>query len=540
MKPKLTKIGIAIASAIIICGLILSKNNSTTYYSQDNNPCRIIINFNTDFVSNENLILEVDALKSKKMRTALHSKVVKAVFTSRYLDGKLKPEFKDSDDGGWYLIESNNRKQAKELIALLQHHDGIKEIYLEESVLIKAASQTNSSSANFPFTNQWHLTRSQGINVEDAWTINTGRSDVIIAVLDGGVDYTHPNLDPGDRSRVIAGWDFGDNDNDPMDDLPNNHLDSYANHGTHVAGIIGAFPTATNPISGVMQNVKIMPLKMVGSGGISIKLPFVDINTTTWDFSTTAFPSDVANSIDFAVNNGARVINLSYSFSAIGFLINDVILRIPLLHTAIRNAYNQNVVIVAAMGNQYLSGNPIRYPAAFHQVIAVGASTTSKTRAPFSNTGPHISISAPGENIRSTVRGGGVESWQGTSMAAPVVSGVAGLIISQGLDRGFNLTNDDVRRIMEITADKVGGADFTNETGHGIVNAYNALKLLDIPNVLIHGFAPARNLTLRHSNERIVLTGNVAGVAAAMYSADWYLISERVTFPTPFMDTPKV
>jgi len=98
------------------------------------------------------------------------------------------------------------------------------------------------------------LTANQGINVENAWAINTGRTDVILAVLDGSVDYTHPNLDTSNRSRVIAGYDFGSGDNDPMDDLPNTP-DNYAEHGTHIADIIGANPTtAINYISGVMQN----------------------------------------------------------------------------------------------------------------------------------------------------------------------------------------------------------------------------------------------------------------------------------------------
>jgi len=539
MKTKFTKIAFVIISTIVVCGLVIQSLKQLQQNFSDY-PYRIVINFDTDMVPNKSLILAIESLKSDKLRNVLHSKIVRAVFTSRYLDGKLRPEFMQCKDGGLFLIESNNRNNAMELIALLQHYEAIKEIYLEERILMKPATEAYNVSANFPFANQWHLTRAQGINVEDAWGINRGRSDVIVAVLDGGVDYRHPNLDPGDRSRVIAGWDFGDNDSDPMDDLPDFHPLSFANHGTHVAGIIGAFPTATNQISGVMQNVSIMPLKMVRSGAISAEFPFVDIDRFTWDFSTTAFPSDVANSIDFAVNNGARVINLSYGFSVRGAFLNDIILRVPLLHTAIRNAHNRNVLVVASMGNSYQEGNPVNFPAAFHEVMAVGNTTSARTRSTSSSTGPHISISAPGTNIISTSRGGGTRPLSGTSMSAPVVAGVAGLVISQGLDRGFNLTNEDVRRIMEITADRAGGADFTNEFGHGIVNAYNALRLLDEPNMVFHWEARARNLTRDFSNERFVLLNNTNGVAAATYFADWYWASERVTFPVPFMETPTI
>jgi len=537
MKSKFTKIAFVIISAVVICGLVAQSLKQPQQNSADYSY-RVIINFDTDMIPNKNLVLAIESLKSDKLRNVLHSKIVRAVFTSRYLDGKLKPEFKQCEDGGWFLIESNNRNNAMELIALLQHYEAIKAIYLEERILMKPASEIHNAPANFPFANQWHLTRGQGINAEDAWRINRGRSDVIIAVLDGGVDYRHPNLDPGDRSRVIAGWDFGSNDSSPMDDLPANP-GSFADHGTHIAGIIGAFPTATNQISGVMQNVSIMPLKMVRSGGVSVMVPFTRI-TATWDFSTTAFPSDVANSIDFAVNNGARVINLSYGFSAIGFAINEVILRIPLLHTAIRNAHNRNVLVVASMGNSYQDGNPVNFPAVFHEVMAVGNTTMARARSASSSTGPHISISAPGTFIYSTSRGGGTRLASGTSMSAPVVAGVAGLIISQGLDRGFNLTNDDVRRIMEITADRAGGADFTNEFGHGIVNAYNALRLLEEPNMVFHWEARARNPIRDHSNKTLILSGGVGGLAAGAYIAHWYWVSERVTFPTPFMETPTV
>ncbi|MCX6238374.1 MAG: S8 family serine peptidase, partial [Bacteroidia bacterium] len=169
------------------------------------------------------------------------------------------------------------------------------------------------------------------------------------------------------------------------------------------------------------------------------------------DFTALAFPSDVADAIDYAVNNGAHVINLSYGFYGIGGLLNDVILRVPLLYQAILNAYNHNVVVVAAMGNEYNQGNPIEFPAFFRIVIAVGATTNSNppSRVSFSSTGSHICVSAPGDGILSTVRGGGTGQMSGTSMAAPIVSGVAGLIISQGLDRNFNLTNDDVRHIRK-------------------------------------------------------------------------------------------
>ncbi len=384
------------------------------------------------------------------------------------------------------------------MIANLKKEKGVTYAYIERPIPIRPCiAPTNSL-----YSTQWHLNSNSSpladINAEQAWNINTGRNDVIIAVCDGGIDYTHPDLDPGTRSRVIAGYDFGSNDNDPMDDLQD-APGSYGGHGTHIAGIIGAIPNNGQGVSGVMWNCKIMPVKMVGGGSLTIAYPFGSWN---WDFSTTAFPSDVADAIDYAVNNGSHVINLSYGFPDMGVDINQVILRVPLLHEAILNAYNNNVVVVAAMGNDYNDGNPRQYPAAFPDVIAVGNTNNSNPPSRYysSSTGSHICVSAPGHAIISTTRGGGTEPKTGTSMSAPVVSGVAGLIISQGLDRNFNLTNDDVRHILERTAHDVTstGAGFDNQTGYGIVDAYEALHLLDEPNDLFH-YNSVGELLLKHT-----------------------------------------
>lgn len=211
---------------------------------------------------------------------------------------------------------------------------------------------------------------------------------MIVAVLDGGVDYTHTDLDPGDRSRVIQGIDTGDDDNDPMDNLPDDDPDSFAGHGTKIAGVIGARTDNGQQVAGVMWNCSIMPVKMVRNGGI--RIPHI----VDWDWSTSAFPSDVADAIDYAVGHGAHVINLSYSFPDMGWPINDMILQVPLLYDAINNAYQNNVVITASMGNDYENNNSVRYPAGFdEQVIAVGATNSNGTRRSSSNTGSHISLS---------------------------------------------------------------------------------------------------------------------------------------------------
>lgn len=254
------------------------------------------------------------------------------VYRNRYNEkGYLKSGMTSSFKDTWQQIILKDNRQAEKLVAKLKTEDGVIDAYIEKPIVFKPCVAPNDPE--YQLGNQWYLhslsSPMADVDAEQAWNINTGRSDVIVAVCDGGVDYTHPDLDPGNRSRVIAGYDSGDDDNDPMDDLPDLDPLSYAGHGTHVAGIIGAITNNQTNVSGVMWNCKIMPIKMVGSGGLTITYPF---GATDWDFSTTAFPSDVADAIDYAVNNGAKVINLSYGFSDMGTLLNDVILRVPLLY----------------------------------------------------------------------------------------------------------------------------------------------------------------------------------------------------------------
>ena len=417
----------------------------------------------------------------------------------------------------------------------------VEQVQLNEPFELKPAIAPNDPA--YTSNSQWHLNdpvnTTADIDAPQAWDINRGRNDVIVAILDGGVDYNHPDMDLGNRSRVIAGIDTGDGDNDPLDDLPYGNPISYAGHGTSVAGIVGAITNNNNQVAGIMWNCKIMPVKMVGTG--NIKFPFVG---TVVDFVATAFPNDVANAIDYAVNNGAHVINLSYGFHSIGFPIDQVILKIPLLFQTLDNAYRNNVVTCAAMGNEFLTDNSTSYPAGFsEQVIPVGASDRNRQRVNFSNTGSHISVAAPGVGIITTDRGGSVRSFNGTSASSPVVAGIAGLIISQGKDRNFNLTNNDVKHIMELTAVDVifPSVGFDNDTGFGIVNANNALRLLASPNVLYHYVASGGTSTKISTIPQWILLDNRWGLAAATYfNVDQYKITNHVTFDIPFCSPPKV
>ena len=295
---------------------------------------KIIAHFDNGVISGNTMTVQVNDIKNESIRKLLSKFEVielQAVYSNRYdKEGNLKPGIKSSTLGDWLQIILKDNRRADKLIAKIKNEEGVLHAYVEKPVFIKPCIAPTDPL----YSSQWHLrslvSANADIDAEQAWDINKGRNDVIIAVCDGGVDYTHPDLDPGNRSRVIGGYDFGNGDNNPMDDLPY-VSGSYGGHGSHIAGIIGAIPN-NGQVAGVMWNCKIMPVKMVGTGSLEIRYPFGAYN---WDFSTTAFPSNVADAMDYAVNNGAHVINLSYGFPDMGFPINEVILRVPLLYDAI-------------------------------------------------------------------------------------------------------------------------------------------------------------------------------------------------------------
>ena len=508
---------------------------------------RILVKFKTGVFSKFNLIEPVSNINSEKLIKLFqdfHVRTIRKALSNRYhSDGSLKPYQTESGDNeleSWHLLTLRNQADAFEFIKKIKKQKEVITALIEYPLQILPHISPNDPE--FTAHNQWGLenTASQSTDIDavQAWDINRGRNDVIIAVCDGGVDYTHSDLDPGDRSRVIAGIDTGDNDNDPMDDLPGTDPESYATHGTKVAGVIGARTNNSNEVAGVMWNCKIMPVKMVGSGSVTFIYPGGQFN---WDFSTTAFPSDVADAIDYATNNGASVINLSYGFPSYGLLLDQIALRVPLLLASIKNAYNNNVVIVGTMGNEYNDGNPIEYPGAFHEVIAVGASTSSGVRASFSNTGNHISVVAPGQSILTTTRGGGTTYASGTSLAAPFVSGTAGLIISEAKDRNISITNDDVRHILERTANDISPSGWDNATGFGKINANNALTLINIPNQLYHYTSTGGTSTFMTTLSSWIYVGDKWGLAAGTYyQVDRYKITKHVSYDIPFCSSPSL
>jgi subtilisin family serine protease len=275
---------------------------------------------------------------------------------------------------------------------------------------------------------EWGL---QKIRAPEAWDTQRGDRSIPVAVVDTGVDLDHPDL----AAQLLPGQDLVDltgvapdpgthfegdvltRDSDPQDEV---------DHGTHVAGTISALTDNAEGVAGVSWFCSMIPVRVLAR-------IVVDADGSV---SGTGTSVDIAAGIRWAADNGAKVINLSLGGFADTFVERD----------AVAYAVTQDVVVVAAMGNE--NTTTPSFPAAYPGVIAVGAIDQNDQRASFSNRGPHISVVAPGVDVRSTLLDDTYGDLSGTSMATPHVAGLAGLL------RSCNpgLTAAQVRDLLRSTA----------------------------------------------------------------------------------------
>ena len=351
--------------------------------------------------------------------------------------------------------------------------------YAEPNYIVKAMLVPNdpyySSSGSWgqSYDDLWGLKK---IQAEKAWDISQGEG-VVVAVVDSGIDYTHEDIkdnvwqnsteiagngiDDDGNGYVddIKGYDFANSDADPMDDN---------GHGTHVAGIIAASGNNSKGVIGVAYKAKVMAIKGL-------------------DYEGSGYITNLASALVYAADRGADVINNSWGGEGSSLTIEK----------AVNDAYSKGCVIVAAAGNE--SANAANYiPASLNNVITVASSTYNDGASDFSNYGTKIDVAAPGGDntddtdskntynnilslraLNTDMNGEGIcivnanyYRARGTSMAAPHVSGLAALILSQHSD----LSNEKVRAIIRSSADDIGGSGFDLATGHGRINAYKALQ----------------------------------------------------------------
>ncbi|HPN52011.1 MAG TPA: S8 family serine peptidase [Anaerolineaceae bacterium] len=327
--------------------------------------------------------------------------------------------------------------EGEELALMEKYKTDPRVAYVEPDYIFKADMVPNDPS----YGAQWGLGK---INAPAAWDITTGDSSVIVAVLDSGVDLDHPDL----ADKIVNGIDYVDDDSTPQDTN---------GHGTHVAGIIGASSNNGIGITGVSWGARIMPVRVLDSNG-------------------SGYLSDIVSGINWACSNGAKVLNLS-----LGGRTDSESLK-----TAVDNAYASGCFVVASAGNcgdSYYSYNGCTYmnqpsyPGAYDHVFAVAATTSSDGHASFSTQGSYVDIAAPGKDIYSTMYNNTYTYKDGTSQAAPFVSGLAALILS--IKPGFS--PDQVRQVIESTAVDLGSVGVDDFYGVGRINILAALQSISLP-----------------------------------------------------------
>ncbi|MEO8130661.1 MAG: S8 family serine peptidase [Bryobacteraceae bacterium] len=292
--------------------------------------------------------------------------------------------------------------------------------FVERDGLAKATLTPNDSS----FASQWHLAKVQATS---AWNISQGNAQVGIAIVDSGVDGTHPDLAP----KLIPGYNFLSGNTNTSDVL---------GHGTATAGTAAAATDNLTGVAGLAWKNSIMPLVVLSS-------------------SNYAYYSDIANAIIYAADHGIRVISIS-----IGGTSSSSVLQ-----AAVDYAWSKGAIVVASAGN---TGNSIpNYPAACDKVIAVSATDASDNLPGWSSYGAWVDLAAPGDSILTTSMGGAYGYWSGTSFSAPLVSGLAALVLSANPA----LTNTSLVQLLQQNSDDLGTPGFDQYYGWGRINAFKAL-----------------------------------------------------------------
>ncbi|MCG8606897.1 S8 family serine peptidase, partial [bacterium] len=367
------------------------------------------------------------------------------------------------------------------------------------------------------------------LQAEEAWDLQLAEPNVVVGVIDTGMDYNHEDLrsaiwvntgedlnqngqvDSTDFNGVdddgngfvddLHGWDFVDAPSFPDGgdfQVPDNDPLDQNGHGTSVAGLIGATGNNETGIAGIAFGCRIMNLRAGTSLG------FLE-------------EDDVAAAVVYAVENGAQIINMSFGDEVAS----------PLLRDVMQFAYRQNCVLVASAGNS--NTDKVHYPSGFAETISVGATDFEDGLAGFSNFGSSVDLVAPGVDLFTTMRENQYGPFSGTSAAAPMVSGLAALILS----RTPQLSNESVKGLITSTADDLGDEGWDLLYGAGRVNA---LKALRSPT-----FSVARILRPEvdqgFSEGPIVISGTAAGAMLKSFSIAIGVGESPVEWQTVFVQT---
>jgi thermitase len=283
-------------------------------------------------------------------------------------------------------------------------------------------AEATDTSTNDPYYMSQTSTSISQVRAPAAWDVTTGAPGFVVAVVDSGVS-SHPDL----AGKLLPGWDYVNNDNNPADDN---------GHGTMVSGLLAAATNNATGIAGLCWSCQILPVKVLDAGG-----------SGTY--------SNIASGITYAADHGAKVINLSLGGSSAS----------STLQGAVTYAVGKGATVVAASGNN--ACDCVLYPAAYPNAIAVGAVDGTNVKSTYSNYGAALDVVAPGTNwATSSVTQSGYAAFAGTSSATPVVSALVALTLSVAP----NLSPTQLATVLESSALDLGAVGWDSSYGAGEVD----------------------------------------------------------------------
>jgi thermitase len=309
------------------------------------------------------------------------------------------------------------------------------------------------------YAQQWHLPK---IQAPEAWDLYTGSPTVTIAIVDSGIDLDHEDL----AAKIVPGKDFVNNDDIADDDN---------GHGTHCAGIAAGIANNNIGIAGLAWQCKLMPVKVLAGNGFG---------SLDW----------LAQGVIFAADNGAQIISMSLGSFGDSQTVRDAMVY----------AIDKGSIVIAAAGNHGTTQKA--YPAAYPEVVAVANTMQNDQRNPGSAYGDWVEVAAPGTDIMSTFPGNAYGTATGTSMACPLVAGLAGLIKSAAP----NMTVEQLKNQIFNNCDPVG--DFVV---YGRINAFKSYPITNI----------GGDYTSLPNSYRIIEGSNPTGDATALHFADGRVVS---------------
>jgi len=409
-----------------------------------------------------------------------------------------------------YLLKLPKQTDINKIINSYKKNSNVE--YAEPNYIVHMdtiPNDLNSSLWGLDNTGQTGGTPDADIDAPEAWDIQTGNANVVVAVIDTGVDYDHEDITanmwtnlneiPGnsidDDSNGfvddVYGWDFYNDDNNPFDDH---------GHGTHCSGTIAAVGNNSVGIVGVNWEAKIMALKFLGADG----------SGSTWD------AIDAITYVIIMKEKGVPVIAMSNSWGGGGY--------VQAMEDAISAANEAGILFIAAAGNGGHNNDIVpHYPSSYNvpNVISVAATDHTDARASFSNYGVEsVDLGAPGVSIYSTLPGDSYASWSGTSMATPHVAGTVALIKAQHP----TLTSDSIKARILYSVDPVPSLAGITSTG-GRLNVNNAFENDNIPPSEVNDLA-ASNRTFDSMDLTWTATGDDAGSETASFYDIRYSTSE--------------